>query len=175
MGFDVYGKAPKAEVGEYFRNNVWWWHPLAEYVLEHMQLPENDGLEWNMNNGYEVSAASAEHHRIRRRLDGGRPTGRTQYLCDDIRAALEIAERLGELVANGETAKYVAARDAELASLADAPCAFCDGKGTSQGKTCLNCEGKGVTRPWITNYLFTVENVEEFAAFCRESGGFTIY
>jgi hypothetical protein len=146
MGFDVYGKAPKAEAGEYFRNNVWWWHPLADYVLAHVQLPENDGLEWNMNNGYEVSAASAER----------------------------IAERLRELVASGDTAKYVAARDAELASLGNTPCVFCHGKGTREGDTCLNCAGKGETRAWITNYPFTVENVEEFAAFCRESGGFTI-
>ena len=34
MGMDVIGKKPKAEVGQYFRNNVWWWHPLWEYVCE---------------------------------------------------------------------------------------------------------------------------------------------
>lgn len=32
MGMDVYGKKPKNEKGKYFRNNVWWWHPLWEYV-----------------------------------------------------------------------------------------------------------------------------------------------
>ena len=34
MGMDVYGKAPKSEKGEYFRNNVWWWRPLWNYVEE---------------------------------------------------------------------------------------------------------------------------------------------
>jgi hypothetical protein len=29
MGMDVYGKEPKSDKGEYFRNNVWWWRPLA--------------------------------------------------------------------------------------------------------------------------------------------------
>ena len=28
MGMDVYGTKPKNETGEYFRANVWYWHPL---------------------------------------------------------------------------------------------------------------------------------------------------
>ena len=32
MGMDVYGKNPKSEVGQYFRRNVWGWHPLWDYV-----------------------------------------------------------------------------------------------------------------------------------------------
>ena len=24
--------------GTYFRNNVWWWRPLAEYVIEHTKV-----------------------------------------------------------------------------------------------------------------------------------------
>lgn len=32
MGMDVYGKKPKNEKGKYFRNNVWWWHPLWDYI-----------------------------------------------------------------------------------------------------------------------------------------------
>lgn len=31
MGMDVIGQSPVSERGEYFRNNVWWWHPLWEY------------------------------------------------------------------------------------------------------------------------------------------------
>lgn len=34
MGMDVTGKAPTSERGEYFRNNVWWWHPLWDYCCE---------------------------------------------------------------------------------------------------------------------------------------------
>ena len=36
MGFDLYStgkhKTPK---GEYFRNNVWWWRRLADFVCTH--------------------------------------------------------------------------------------------------------------------------------------------
>ena len=30
---DVYGTNPTDKVGEYFRNNVWWWRPLWDYCL----------------------------------------------------------------------------------------------------------------------------------------------
>jgi len=39
MGFDIYGSSPKSEKGKYFRNSVWWWRPLAEFVLEHCDVP----------------------------------------------------------------------------------------------------------------------------------------
>lgn len=31
MGMDVIGKKPRSVKGEYFRNNIWWWHPLWHY------------------------------------------------------------------------------------------------------------------------------------------------
>ena len=31
MGMDVYGRAPTSESGEYFRANVWSWHPIWNY------------------------------------------------------------------------------------------------------------------------------------------------
>lgn len=31
---DVFGKKPHSKRGEYFRNNVWWWHPLWDYCCE---------------------------------------------------------------------------------------------------------------------------------------------
>ena len=34
MGFDVYGIEPKNKDGEYFRNTVWWWRPLWDYINE---------------------------------------------------------------------------------------------------------------------------------------------
>jgi hypothetical protein len=43
MGMDVYG-----ESGNYFRNNVWWWRPLANYcqaIAPHICLTVNIGLK----------------------------------------------------------------------------------------------------------------------------------
>tara|TARA_R110000796_G_scaffold69679_1_gene158665 strand:+ start:22 stop:387 length:366 start_codon:yes stop_codon:yes gene_type:complete len=55
MGMDVYGQNPRdEEKGAYFRNNVWYWHPLWDYVCkvcdnviteeEHNRGHYNDGL-----------------------------------------------------------------------------------------------------------------------------------
>lgn len=34
MGMDVHGKNPRSKQVEYFRNNVWWWHPLADFCVK---------------------------------------------------------------------------------------------------------------------------------------------
>ena len=56
MGMDVFAKKPKddTEQSRYFRNNVWWWRPLADYCqrvapdvcshCEHWQSNDGDGL-----------------------------------------------------------------------------------------------------------------------------------
>ncbi len=33
MGFDIEGIASTNPVGEYFRNNVWWWRPMATIII----------------------------------------------------------------------------------------------------------------------------------------------
>jgi len=50
MGMDVYGIAPIAEVGKYFRNNIWWWHPLWNYVQE-VAPHLTEGVNGHFNDG----------------------------------------------------------------------------------------------------------------------------
>ena len=46
MGFDLYGNSKNKE-GEYFRNNVWWWRRLADYVCEYTGVvDEKDKEQW---------------------------------------------------------------------------------------------------------------------------------
>ena len=33
MGMDIHARNPTGERGAYFRNNVWWWRPLADYCI----------------------------------------------------------------------------------------------------------------------------------------------
>ena len=43
MGFDLYGNSNS----EYFRNNVWWWRRLADYVCEFTGVvDEKDKKKW---------------------------------------------------------------------------------------------------------------------------------
>lgn len=156
MGMDVYGRKPTAEVGKYFRNNVWWWRPLADLcqamapdvckACKHWQSNDGDGLDKNH--------------------------------------ALALAAVLESRLADGTIAKLIAERDARIAMLPDEPCDICDGKGKRSDalavangwdkKPCNACDGKGTQRPWETHYPCSVENVAEFAAFCKASGGFEI-
>lgn len=151
MGFDISGLKATSETGEYFRNNVWWWRPLADYVLDNVVLPSEETENWGTNDGQEVSAKSA----------------------------LKIADTLDALVKSGHTAKHSKEYKAKMKSAPLEECTFCKGTGKRndeyvKGK-CNSCSGKGKVKPFYTNYPFSVENVKDFADFCRDSGGFRIW
>jgi hypothetical protein len=70
----------------------------------------------------------------------------------------------------------------------DEPCDICAGTGVRKpephcgagdlkegGIKCNGCKGEGYVRPWASHYPFSTENVRNFVAFLRESGGFVIW
>ena len=153
MGFDVFGLNPKNEKGKYFRNNVWWWRPLADFVLAACKdcFKPGETEHWHSNSGQRVSEETA----------------------------LKITERLKKLVLNGDVKRYEREYNRELKALPDERCKFCNGTGKRddeyvKGK-CNACQGKGKVRPFVTNYPFDERNVLEFIAFCKNSGGFEIW
>jgi len=154
MGMDVYGRKPDAEVGEYFRNNVWWWRPLADYILEVTPAIASKCKYWHSNDG-----------------DG---LTKTQ--------ALALADVLQGEIDNGSCAEYARFRENQHKALPDEPCTICGGTGkraeppqTGPGdRPCNVCGETGTRRPWATMYPFSVENVQAFVEFCHHSGGFRI-
>lgn len=87
--------------------------------------------------------------------------------------------RLDELLASGAVAAFERQYAADLKALPDEACKFCKRSGVRDDEVlkgkCNACAGSGTVRPWPANYAFSEENVREFAAFCRESGGFSIH
>jgi hypothetical protein len=147
MGFDIFGMNATNEKGEYFRNNVWWWRPLADYVVEQCGL-EGDG--WFDNRGHEVSAGDAR--RIAATLDRLLAAGEVKkYETEYMRQLASLAD-VECTVCHGFGVRFDA---------------FVQG-------TCNGCAGRGRVRPFATNYPFSEENVQKFAEFCRASGGFSI-
>ncbi len=155
---DVSGKKPTSKTGEYFRNNVWWWRPLADYCLtvapdickscKHWQSNDGDGL-----NGKQSKALAA---------------------------VLE-AE-----IASGRTLIHEQQRKAEIDAMPDESCRWCAGTGVRTDSVgvdlgyaargwCNGCDGKGTLRPNDAHYPFSVENVSDFVAFLKDCGGFSIY
>ncbi|WP_313024460.1 hypothetical protein [Pseudomonas lopnurensis] len=154
MGMDVFGQSPVSERGEYFRNNIWWWHPLWEYCerLAPDLIPSNN--LGHSNDGWG--------------LDGP--------------ASLELANRLAAALATGAVEQYANDYAGLLAAFPDEPCTTCTGKraepphtGTGTGTLpCNGCEGSGRRPRFETHYPFSAENVREFEAFLRDCGGFSI-
>jgi hypothetical protein len=167
MGMDVYGKS-----GNYFRNNVWWWHPLADYILEIAPDVAANCKHWHTNDGDGLSADNAAR----------------------------LADILEAEIASGRTAEYAALREASIEALPDEQCQWCEGTGIRTDRIgqemrmpqrpipadqvghpragqigwCNGCDGVGHVRPFKAHYPFDVGNVKEFAEFCRASEGFEI-
>ena len=68
MRMDVIGINPAAEAGEYFRNNVWYWRPLWNYVIDVARDIVNDdvanGCHYNGGSGLNAEQAVALADRL---------------------------------------------------------------------------------------------------------------
>lgn len=161
MGFDLIGQR-----GIDFRNNVWWWKPLARFIVEYCRGlgTTKEQENWFYNNGYLVTESKAE----------------------------SIANQLETLVKSGIATKYEAStnKDIQKAEKHNAAIKILlqDLRKKVEKET-----GKPNIAPidypalhkkeWerlfestdpAESYPFSVENVNEFIDFCRKSGGFTI-
>jgi hypothetical protein len=150
MGMDVYGTEPKNEKGEYFRNNVWWWHPLWSYCQENYP-----SITASVQNGHDNSG------------DG---------LGDEDSIKLGIA--LKKDIDSGKTLAYEEKRRSYLAGLPLEPCIYCKSTGIRKDAyvdgLCNSCSGSGSVKSFETNYPFSSENLQEFAEFLINCGGFSI-
>ena len=155
----------KEVVGDYFRSNVWWWRPLASYVIKYTGcVDENDAEMWSTNDGHEVDDETAQQ--IHNQLQVLIESGHTQKFQDDYEKERLKAEKHNDKV------------EKELKK-------FCDSVEKKLGKTNLapadfpkadHDEWERIyhKRKWNASYPFSVEHVKEFAEFCRFSGGFKI-
>jgi len=164
MGFDLYGNKPENEKGDYFRNNVWWWRRLADYVCEHTKVVDDvDKEKWQYNDGHEVSKREAEQ--IANQLEHLINSGHAQEYAEQVKKEQEIAvatnkkvEELFEKIKN----KVKVATGQELVPN-EYPKEFKD-----------EWDRTYELRDSRESYPFNVANVKEFIEFCRNSNGFRI-
>ena len=154
MGFDIFGKKPMNETGNYFRNNVWGWRPLWNYVFNNLEiLSEEDYNEGQFNSGHEIDQGKAQ----------------------------KIAAGLMQKIESGEMEKFIEAYTKHLDELPEEICDFCDGSGlrnledSNDIVQCNGCQGTGKVKSFETNYPMDVKNMKDFAEFSQNSGGFEIY
>lgn len=163
--FEARDKYEEENVGEYFRNNVWWWRKLAIYVYEYTgEVTEKDHNEWHMNNGHQVDEDTAI--RIANSLDLLIHKGHTAEAEKEVNEAMKEAE-----VHNAKIEKKMEALKQEVIKLTGnenlVPADYPELQKKKWDK--LYAE-----RSWSDSYPFSVENVQRFADFCRQSGGFEI-
>ena len=161
MGFDLMSTGDhKTSKGEYFRNNVWWWRPLAQYVIEHTNcVAEKDAERWAYNDNHHVYADEAK----------------------------AIAKQLKHLIATGHVKKYAEKfergrkkMERENAKVQKELDAFQKKVGKDIAPNDYSKEDKKKwdsiyeKKVWGSHYPFSLKNVKEFAEFCEDSRGFTI-
>ena len=89
--------------GHYFRNNVWWWRPLWEFICHTCDdiLTEQEKEAGSYNDGKEISESKAN----------------------------VIASRLQLYIDNGDAERWGEERQATLDSQEDEECNICEGTG----------------------------------------------
>ena len=152
MGMDLDGLNPTTEAGRAFRNNCWWWRPLARYAQRHAPATVTTKWDsWQYNDGAGMNGADA----------------------------LALAAVLRAELQSGRCAEYAAEYMRELASLRPVSCDLCHGTGKREDMKvfdgCNGCAGRGTRAPYETYYPFSADNVADFVRFLEGCGGFEIW
>ena len=163
--WEIKDQYQKDNPGEYFRNNVWFWRPIWVFVCNNCAdiLNEDDMMGGESNSGYEISEHKAEL--IGRRLSA--------LLAD---GTVDEVDRISAL----DRAKAKAHND-EIKEQQDE---IRDKVHKEHGKDVAPAnypepyytEWHNLQKQeqWSAHYPFDKENIEDFAKFCLESGGFEI-
>lgn len=150
MGMDVYGNKPKNPKGEYFRNTVWYWHPLWDYCYE-IAPDITSRVEYGHSNSGD---------------------GLNGYY------SIQLAKSLQSEVDSGRTQEYMKALELlkELAPPEDCYCVaqIVQGLEIVVQNDCKICNNTRKCESSISWYNFTVENVVQFIEFLENCGGFEI-
>ena len=154
--WELYREWQEENCGTYFRNNVWGWRPLWNFVTGACDdiLTEKDMEAGCYNDGHKISKTKAG----------------------------KIAKKLYNLIEGGLVKDYEGGYKKNLDSLEQIDCNICDATGKRQeppltgagDRECNGCKGTGKRNHPDKSYPFDEDNVRQFANFCANSGGFRI-
>ena len=154
--WEIYTEWEKENCGVRFRNNVWGWKPLWNFVTAVCGdiLTEKDMKSGCYNAGHKISKTKANR----------------------------IAKKLHSMIEGGLVKDYEEGYKVHLDSLEQIDCKICDATGKRQeppeigagDRECNGCKGTGKRDDSEKSYPFSEDNVRQFANFCANSGGFTI-
>ena len=164
--FKAREKFEEENPGHYFRNNVWWWRPLANYVLQLMgnEFTEDEKASWHHNDGFEVSEEQAR--KIADRLEQELKTKRVKTVEEFYKARMKKAQEENKIVEqkHQELKKIVAEKTGK------------DNLVPRDYPEPFHTQWEDIQKQfnYESSYPFSEDNVIDFMRFCRESGGFQI-
>ena len=155
----------QSQRGTYFRNNVWWWRPLAKYVIEHTKVVSKEDQKcWAYNDHHIVQEDEALQ--IAKQLRHLIKTGHAKKFEQEWETNRKKIEVYNEKVEK-ELDEHVKEVKKKMRNDSLVPRDF-------PKKDLDKWERIYKKRNHDDSYPFSVENVEEFAEFCEHSGGFSI-
>jgi hypothetical protein len=151
--------------GVYFRNNVWWWRPLAQYVIEQTKVitGKKKIQGFSYNDGVLISEQEAVQ--IAKQLKHLIQTGHTKKYEEEYMAVYKKAE-LNNIKVQEELDEFQKAMDKKLGKDV-APANYPKEDYEKWNAIYAKMDNNG-------SYPFSESNVKEFAEFAEQSGGFTI-
>ena len=192
MVMDIYGRAPINKIGEYFRRNISGWDLIPTYIDSHhpefmpMIVPPVDpdpGLPrrshtadvswfWGSNDGYGLPADAASA--LADLLDADVASGIVDAWINDFHVFVRKLPRetCPSCDGTGVRSDPIAVSNAMASWVVEGP----DGNPrVGQTGSCNACHGWGSLPSSYADYELEPENLTEFAAFMRASGGFEIW
>jgi len=163
--FDIKEQYEEDNPGYYFRNNVWWWRPVWEFVCHHCSdfLDDEDMARGHDNSGHEISENKAV--KIGGKLSELLADGTVDFHDREHRLSYERAKANNE-----EVEKELDALRKEVKEQCGENIVPMNYPGEMKEKY----EKIYAKRDWDGHYPFHKENIKDFAVFCLNSGGFEI-
>jgi hypothetical protein len=163
--FDALLKFENENKGYYFRNNVWHWRPLAQYVIEHTKvITDQKKIEgFSYNDGVEISEQEAVQ--IARQLKHLIKTGHTEKYAEEYMAVYTKAKK-NNIKVQKELETFQDAMDKKHGKDI-APKDYPKDDYEKWNVIYSKFDNNG-------SYPFSIGNVKEFAEFAEQSGGFQI-
>lgn len=172
---DVYGRMPIDGKGEYFRNNVWWWRPLWDFIAQVDELYSKEKQanrlisEEMYQNGHcndgDGLATQEDCDELLNRLGWAIEEGLADHREKEVQEEMEKAKQHNKFIEkqrNDFKAKMKKKLGKEVAPR-DYP-----------KKDFKEWEKISMQEDWNAHYPFSRENVEEFCEFLENCGGFAI-
>ena len=196
MGMDVYGLKPKSKVGEYFRNNVWWWHPLWDYCcfVDNSLIEKVPNAHCNDGDGLNAIDSRKLGFLIKDTVENGSAENYipsyNEYLeslpeesCHCIKSTSNVSTSLESLLNSIlQNQQLFSSTYSSLEESYDptGPIPFPQNSTSSEQSNaqpkpdCNRCSGSGKVENFTKNYHINLENIQSFAKFLVDCGGFQI-